>query len=105
MKVFAYANVGWVVRGRGAAEGLDPLHETAAMEIQAGAQVWGGDGRAGGVNHRKWSWKTKRGGGRVQQKQGTNLRLDCSAEADGGERLSREPVGNVSATGGNEEPD
>lgn len=47
----------------GALEGLDPLRETAAMEIQAGAQVWGEEGEGGGtVNHRKWSWKTKTGG-------------------------------------------
>lgn len=73
---------GWWEEGE-----LDPLNETAAMEIQDGAQVWGGEGEAGGVvNHRKWSWKTKTGVQQKQEEEGVNLRLDCSAEADGGER-------------------
>lgn len=52
--------------------------------------MWGREaGKWGTVSHKEMGAGRQREGGLFKrEKKGVNLRLDCSAETDGGERLS-----------------
>ena len=91
MKVFIYANVCWVVGGKGSFRGAGSAQRDNRMETQAGSPGVGvaRGGRRQIVNHKEMELEDKTGWAQLKrEKKGVNLRLDCSAETDGEERLS-----------------